>query len=158
MLTVWCSLPFGVLAVLGIYILWPSQRRQRQRELPQQELHEQLPQEQQRQPQETPEQQQKPTSISQIDFLGHALLAAASILLIFALQEAGAQVWRWSSPVIIWSLATAGACWLLLGGWEYYLFQREKKRLPDSGRKGKQVEPVLPVRLVRDRVYILCVL
>ncbi|KAK4145773.1 putative multidrug resistance protein [Dichotomopilus funicola] len=54
----WFNLPFGVLAVLGIYILWPA-------------------------------------GISQIDFLGHALLAAASILLIFALQEAGAQVWTW---------------------------------------------------------------
>lgn len=88
------------------------------------------------------------TALSKIDFLGNLLLAVASVLLVFALQEAGSFVWSWSSPVIVWSLATAGACWLLLGVWEYYLFRGSSRR----------IQPIFPLRLARDRVYLLCLL
>ncbi|EAQ89707.1 hypothetical protein CHGG_06326 [Chaetomium globosum CBS 148.51] len=81
------DIPFGALAVLGIYALWPEERRNKYNTA---------------------------TALAKIDFLGNLLLAAASILLVFGMQEAGSLVWSWSSPVIVGALATAGACWILL--------------------------------------------
>lgn len=107
--------------MLGIYALWPEERRHRYGAM---------------------------TALSKIDFLGNLLLAAASVLLVFALQEAGSFVWSWSSPIIVWSLVTAGACWVLLGVWEYYLFHGSSQR----------IQPIFPMRLAKDRVYILCLL
>ncbi len=116
-----CSIPFGVLAVLGIYLLWPEERRNRY---------------------------DTRTALSKIDFLGNLLLAVASILLVFAMQEAGSFVWSWSNPVIIWSLSTAGVCWAFLALWEYYLFYGS----------SHGIQPIFPMRLAKDRVYLLCLL
>jgi protein-S-isoprenylcysteine O-methyltransferase Ste14 len=115
------SIPFGALAVLGIYALWPDERRNRY---------------------------DATTAVSKIDFLGNILLAAASILLVFAMQEAGSFVWSWSSPVIIGTLATAVACWALLATWEYYLCR--------ASRHG--IQPIFPRSLARNRVYLSCLL
>jgi hypothetical protein len=117
------SIPFGALAVLGIYALWPEERRNKY---------------------------DATTALAKMDFLGNLLLAAASILLVFGMQEAGSLVWSWSSPMIVCSLATAGVCWVLLVAWEYYLF-----RQPSSSQR---IEPIFPVHLVRDRVYLSCLL
>jgi hypothetical protein len=116
-----CSIPFGALAVLGIYALWPDERRNRY---------------------------DATTAVSKIDFLGNILLAAASILLVFAMQEAGSFVWSWSSPVIIGTLATAAACWALLAIWEYYLCR--------ASRHG--IQPIFPMSLTRSRIYLSCLL
>ncbi|KAK4031941.1 putative multidrug resistance protein [Parachaetomium inaequale] len=118
----WFNIPFGALAVLGIYSLWPEERRNRY---------------------------DASTTVSKIDFLGNLLLAVASILLVFAMQEAGSFVWSWSSPVIIGCLATAGACWVLLSIWEYYLFR---------GSSHQRIQPIFPMTLAKDRVYLLCLL
>ncbi|KAK3298492.1 major facilitator superfamily domain-containing protein [Chaetomium fimeti] len=116
-------IPFGALAVLGIYALWPEERRNRY---------------------------DATTALAKMDFLGNFLLAAASILLVFGMQEAGSLVWSWSSPVIVCSLVIAGVCWVLLVAWEYYLFH-----WPSSSQK---IEPIFPVHLARDRVYLSCLL
>ena len=105
--------------MLGIYALWPDERRLRYGAM---------------------------AAVSKIDFLGNLLLAVASILLVFAMQEAGSFVWSWSSPVIICSLVTAGACWVLLGVWEYYLLHSPSQR----------IQPIFPMRLAKDRVYLSC--
>jgi hypothetical protein len=115
------SIPFGVLAVLGIYALWPEDRPNRPGTM---------------------------ATVSKIDFLGNAMLAAASIILVFAMQEAGSFVWSWSSPVIVWSLVTSGACWVLLGVWEYCL----------SHVFSQQIQPIFPMHLVGSRVYVSCLL
>lgn len=111
------SVPFGALAVLGIYALWPEERRNRYGVL---------------------------TSVSKIDFLGNALLAVGSILLVFAMQQAGSFVWSWSSPVILWSLITSAVSWILLGLWEWYLFRRG----------GQRIQPIFPMRVATARVYV----
>src|SRR3954447_4295025 len=111
------SIPFGVLAVLGIYTLWPDQPRNKYGIW---------------------------TKISKIDFIGNTLLALASILLVFAMQQGGSFVWKWSSPVIIWSLTISGVCWALLCVWEYYLFYGASRR----------IEPIFPTRLTGARVYV----
>lgn len=115
------SIPFCALAVLGIFALWPDERRNRYGAA---------------------------VAVSKIDFLGNLLLAVGSILLVFALQEAGSFVWSWCSPVIIWSLATAGACWAVLAVWEYYLLHRTNQR----------IHPIFPLSLARNRVYLFCLL
>ncbi|KAK3953998.1 hypothetical protein QBC32DRAFT_233344 [Pseudoneurospora amorphoporcata] len=113
----WINVPCGALALIGIYSLWPDDRRQ---------------------------QYEGWTGIRKIDFLGNFLLIVASILLVFGVQEAGSYVWKWSSPVIIWSLVIAGLSWILLGVWETYLFY---------GR-NHHIQPIFPVRLATGRVYL----
>lgn len=104
--------------MLGIYALWPKDRRDRCG---------------------------GPNPLSTIDFLGNALLAVGSILVVFAMQQGGSYVWSWMSPVILGSLITSGMCWILLVGWEGYLFHRRNHR----------IQPIFPVHLVTTRVYIL---
>ncbi|KAK1758614.1 putative multidrug resistance protein [Echria macrotheca] len=113
----WINLPFSFLAVAGIYLLWPDERRNRY---------------------------DTRTGLSKIDFLGNLLLVVASILLVFAIQEGASFVWKWSSPVIIWSLVISGLCWFLLCIWESYLFY---------GRSQK-IQPIFPLRLAMGRVYL----
>ncbi|KAK3365147.1 major facilitator superfamily domain-containing protein [Lasiosphaeria ovina] len=91
----WINVPFGTVALIGIYTLWPEERRKKYDAW---------------------------TAISKIDFIGNMLLVVASILLVFSIQEGGSFVWSWSSPVIIWSLVVSGVCWVLLALWESYLF------------------------------------
>lgn len=111
------SVPCGALALMGIYSLWPDDRRQ---------------------------QDEGWTGIRKIDFTGNLFLIVASILLVFGVQEAGSYVWKWSSPVIIWSLVIAGLSWVLLGFWETYLFYA----------RGHHIQPIFPVRLATGRVYL----
>ncbi|KAK1833138.1 putative multidrug resistance protein [Podospora conica] len=113
----WINIPFSVLAVLGIYLLWPEERRNRY---------------------------DTRTGLSKIDFVGNMLLVIASILLIFAIQEGASFVWKWSSPVIIWSLVVSGVCWLLLVVWESYLFYGQ----------NQVIQPIFPLRLAVGRVYL----
>lgn len=103
--------------MLGIYLLWPEERRNRY---------------------------DTRTGLSKIDFVGNMLLVIASILLIFAIQEGASFVWKWSSPVIIWSLVVSGVCWLLLVVWESYLFYGQ----------NQVIQPIFPLRLAVGRVYL----
>ncbi|KAK0655840.1 major facilitator superfamily domain-containing protein [Cercophora newfieldiana] len=113
----WINLPFSLVAIAGIYTLWPEERRNRY---------------------------DTRTGLAKIDFLGNLLLVIASILLIFSIQEGASFVWRWSSPIIVWSLVISGVCWFLLCIWETYLFY-------GSSRK---IEPIFPLRLAVGRVYL----
>ncbi|KAK0718882.1 major facilitator superfamily domain-containing protein [Apiosordaria backusii] len=136
-LLTWGSLPFGVVSIAGILFLWPRESTSLSRK---------------------EEYQQHSTlqmgsfwhKLGKIDFIGNTLLALASILLVFALQEAGSFVWKWDSPVIIWSLAFSLVCFVFLGVWERYLYRGQQT--------GKvRIEGIFPVGLVKGRVYA-CVL
>ncbi len=81
-------------------------------------------------------------SLSRLDTLGVVLLLAASILLVFALEEAG-QRYPWKSAVIISTITLAGICWISFIGWEYLL---DKSQSPQ--------EPIFPLRLLKDRVLV----
>ena len=81
-------------------------------------------------------------SLSRLDPLGVMLLLAASILLVFALEEAG-QRYSWKSAVIISTIALAGICWVSFVGWEY---------LVDKSRASQ--EPIFPLRLLKDRILV----
>ena len=67
----------------------------------------------------------KPTitwkSIQQVDWVGAILLLAASILLVFALQEGGSTAYSWNSATIISTLTISGVCWIGFFAWISWL-------------------------------------
>lgn len=82
------------------------------------------------------------TSLRRIDILGAFLLLAASILLVFALEEGGTR-YAWSSAVVIATITLASFSWIAFAGWEYFV-----------GRFKSLLEPVFPLRLLQDRVLV----
>ncbi|KAM7209657.1 putative multidrug resistance protein [Naviculisporaceae sp. PSN 640] len=91
----WINLPFGALAITGIYTLWPEERRGGY---------------------------DARTAVSKVDFIGNTLLVLGSILLVLALEQGGTTAWKWASPITVWSLVISGISWLLLSIWETYVF------------------------------------
>lgn len=81
-------------------------------------------------------------SLSRLDALGVMLLLVASILLVFALEEAG-QRYSWRSAVIISTITLAGICWVAFIGWEYFI-----------DKSSSSQEPVFPLRLLKDRILV----
>ena len=81
-------------------------------------------------------------SFHRIDILGVLLLLTASVLLVFALEEAGTR-YSWSSPVIISIIVLAGASWLLFIFWEHY-----------AGKSELVQEPIFPLRLLKNRMVV----
>ena len=79
---------------------------------------------------------------SQVDILGALLLLTASVLLVFAIQEAGALRFEWNSPVIITCLSVSGLSWCSFVVWIYWL---------NSGRTKIQINPILPLSAALKR-------
>ncbi|EEY15609.1 conserved hypothetical protein [Verticillium alfalfae VaMs.102] len=77
-----------------------------------------------------------------IDLLGATLSLAASILLIFALQQGGVE-YAWNSGAIISTFVLSGTLWLAFIAWERKL----------SGRSGV-CEPIFPWRLTSNRFVV----
>jgi MFS family permease len=77
-----------------------------------------------------------------IDFLGCLLLLAASVLLIFALEEAGAYVYAWSSPTIIACLVISGVAAIAFIAWQECIAVH-----PDW-----TVQLVFPISVARSRI------
>ncbi|MCJ1358941.1 MAG: hypothetical protein MMC33_008941 [Icmadophila ericetorum] len=85
-------------------------------------------------------------SLKKIDFLGTLLLLAASVLLVTALQETGTE-YPWRSVFVIALLTISGILWIGFLLWERFLSQR-----------GSRQEPMLPWRLVKNRIFMGVVL
>ncbi|KAK2075391.1 hypothetical protein P8C59_009520 [Phyllachora maydis] len=98
----WINVPAGALAIIGITLLWPQERRGGLKAA---------------------------TAICRIDFIGNILLVLASILLVFGIQEAGSRTWEWRSPVIIATLTSSAVCWVLLTLWEVFLNGRANRNI-----------------------------
>ena len=75
-----------------------------------------------------------------VDFIGALLLLSASVLLVFALEEADTR-FAWDSAAIIASLICACICWILFPMWEYYADQSHSAQ-----------EPIFRIRLLKDRI------
>ena len=90
----------------------------------------------------------KRCSILQVDFIGCILLLAASVLVVFAFQEGGlgstGNIWR--SALFIGPLSVGCVCWFVLLGWEGLV------------RRVLSIPPLLPMNLLRQRVYLSGVL
>lgn len=87
--------------------------------------------------------------ILELDFIGCVLKLAASIQIVFAFQEAGladsSSVWR--SALFLAPLLVGCLCYILLFGWE------------TTVPRIWSIAPLLPMKLVRRRVYaagVLC--
>lgn len=79
----------------------------------------------------------------QLDLIGCMLYLAASVLVVFALQQAGSGAYAWSSPTIIGCLVASGVAALLFAFWIWYLSHRERSILP-----------LFPARIVNHRVML----
>ncbi|TVY37363.1 MFS thioclapurine efflux transporter [Lachnellula subtilissima] len=80
------------------------------------------------------------SAFARIDVLGTIFLLAFSVLLVFALEEAGSR-YAWSSPVIIITFVFSVLAGTAFVAWEWWI-----ERV-----KGKQ-EPTFPLSLLKDRV------
>src|SRR5436189_2772544 len=77
---------------------------------------------------------------AQVDIPGALLLLAASILLVFALQESGGRRYNWDSAAIIVSLVVSGICWFAFVAWIFWL---------DSNQSRVQIKPIFPLSVAR---------
>lgn len=59
----------------------------------------------------------------EFDSPGAFLLLAASVLVVFGLQEGGTGAHAWSSDVVVGTIVVGFVCWVLLIGWEYYVYR-----------------------------------
>jgi high-affinity Fe2+/Pb2+ permease len=79
-------------------------------------------------------------AFARLDILGTILLLAFSVLIVFALEEAGSR-YAWGSYVIIITLVFSLVAGVGFVGWEWWI----------ERAKGKQ-EPTFPLSLLKDRV------
>lgn len=86
-------------------------------------------------------------SLARLDILGSVLLLGSTILLVIALQEAGSLVVSWDSLLVVLSLVLSAVSFVLFMGWEFWL-----------SIGTWEIEPVFPLRLLRNRVYLACLL
>jgi len=87
-------------------------------------------------------------SLRRIDWPGSILSLAASVMLIFALEESG-TVYAWDSVIIIASFEIQGFCWILFAAWETLL---------SSELFNWPMLPIFPTRLVSHRVVAAAIL
>ena len=83
-------------------------------------------------------------AVRKVDLFGNVLILAATTLMVFSLQEAGAYTYAWNSPVIVLTLSLASLSWVVFITWEVFL----------GVKRQTMVEPILPLRLITHRVYM----
>ncbi|KAL8295667.1 hypothetical protein RB597_009236 [Gaeumannomyces tritici] len=113
------NIPFGVVAAAGLFLLYPRRRQQNTTTILQ--------------------------SFGMIDFPGALLLLAASMMLVYAIQEAGSMKYHWNSVPIAVNLTLSLLCCIAFWGWEAFLHAR-----------GGRVAPIFPMSLATHRVYVAC--
>ncbi|KAK5173542.1 uncharacterized protein LTR77_002223 [Saxophila tyrrhenica] len=108
------NLPVGGLALVALLVAWPREKTEAFSK----------------------------ASFRRIDVLGCMLLLAASVLLIFALEEGGAFVYAWSSPTIITCLVVSGLGFVAFFAWQQCL----------AAHPQWTVQLVFPMSVLRQRV------
>lgn len=81
---------------------------------------------------------------TQFDHVGSILLLAASVLVVFGLQEAGTGEYAWNSAVVIATLVVGCLCWIGLFAWEYLLYRF----------KRADIAATYPMHLFSDRIMV----
>lgn len=79
-------------------------------------------------------------AFKRVDTLGAFLVLAASVLLVFALEEGGSR-YAWNSAAVISSLTLSCVAWVGFVVWEVWL-----------ERSNAVQEPIFPMRLLKSRV------
>ena len=119
LLTAMCSVPFGCVSLAVLLFIWPPNVGLGRRLSPW-------------------------GAIRKTDLFGNVLILAATTLMVFALQEAGAFTYAWNSSVIVLTLSLASLSWVVFITWEVFL----------GVKRQTMVEPILPLRLITHRVYM----
>ncbi|KAI1775675.1 major facilitator superfamily transporter [Hypoxylon cercidicola] len=83
-----------------------------------------------------------------LDYIGSILLITGTVLVVFPFQNAGSKPNQWSKAIFIAPLAVGAASWLGLFIWSIFV-ERSRK---------ETIYAALPMRLMRDRVYVGVVL
>ncbi|KAK4197310.1 major facilitator superfamily transporter [Triangularia verruculosa] len=91
---------------------------------------------------------QKQKVWKRLDYFGAFTSLAASILLVFALEQAS-TVYAWNSAPIITSFTLSGAGWVAFILWERHLSLRHERK---GGKQG--YEPLFPWRLACNRFVL----
>lgn len=78
-----------------------------------------------------------------LDLLGAFLSIAASVLLVFSLQQGGAQ-YSWHSAIIVTTLVLSAVTCVAFLAWQWWI---------DTHSKGP-LEPIFPWRLAQERFYM----
>ncbi|KAJ9155205.1 Multidrug resistance protein 3 [Pleurostoma richardsiae] len=78
-----------------------------------------------------------------IDYLGNFLMIAACVLLVFSLQQAGSLTIQWNSATFIILFTLSAVAWIGFWCWQLAI----KLFIP-------AMEPLFPIRLLANRVYI----
>ena len=86
--------------------------------------------------------------LRELDIVGSALLIAASVLVVFSLQEGGLNANAWGTALFIAPLLIGCLCWILLFGWEVTVAHFWEGT----------VAAIFPLRLLKRRVYMAGVL
>ncbi|KAK6348111.1 hypothetical protein TWF718_005926 [Orbilia javanica] len=84
--------------------------------------------------------------LSRIDFGGGFLSVAWSILLVYALQEGGAE-YPWSHSIILGTLISGIVGLFIFAGYEWYI-----------ARKSSVIEPIFPMRLLKSPAFTYLIL
>ena len=84
-------------------------------------------------------------ALKTVDYVGGLLILAATTLLVFAIQEAGASTYAWNSATIISSFTVSGACWIAFGLWLWWLDFVNNKKL------GTSIKPIIPLKVLLSR-------
>jgi MFS family permease len=114
------SIPPGVFAIIGWYMYWPGNRRISGFK----------------------------NALSKIDVFGSIMIAAASILLVWEIQQAGSLAAAWDSAKTVSGLVISALCFVAFWLWQFWLHKH-----PEIS-----VEPVFPIRLVKRRRFISALL
>ncbi len=85
-------------------------------------------------------------TLRRVDIIGSGLLLTSTVLFVIAMQEAGSLIVPWNSLLVLASMTSAAVSFALFMGWEWLL---------SSGRYWG-MEPVFPLRLLKNRVYLCC--
>ncbi|CAD0095244.1 unnamed protein product, partial [Aureobasidium mustum] len=84
-------------------------------------------------------------SWKQLDFPGSFLLIAASVLVVFAFQQAGLKPNSWDKGLFLTPLLVGCFCWCVLFAWETFA-------------SSHSFSVILPLRLLKHRVYATTVM
>ncbi|KAL9076851.1 MAG: hypothetical protein Q9157_003554 [Trypethelium eluteriae] len=82
-------------------------------------------------------------SIRRLDVVGCILLIAASVLFVFAFQDAGLDPHNWHSALFPVSLAVSVFCWIALLAWEF----------ATDRYWSQSIDSVIPLRLFKHRIF-----
>lgn len=90
-------------------------------------------------------------SIKELDIFGAFLVIAASVLVVFAFQEAGLKPNSWNTALFIAPLLVGCFFWVALFGWEVIVAKYWEGH----------IATMFPLRLIKQRIfmgYFLCTL